>query len=342
MNSKTGPLVTRSKVFEACDVLEQTLDRWGHEEVRQRLGGGSYAQIGPLLKLWREQSELRNTYPAVPTVLLDDILVAVNQAFERDQDMNNEYLATMESLQDEAMSELTEALGRSEGEREHLNEQLCRASDEISLIRGDLDSRIGVIAELEQSLAVLQEKNAVLTEELRGMQRERDTAKEDAHEAHLEVLRRTENNSKEKLELHNLFAKEKAQLAKEADAARHAALNSLRHELASDHNRVLAEHREAASNERDALEGQLRDLDRKLAASQQAFSSVERENLAKTEQLNQLQSKQEEMQQRLLELTSRNERISGQYEVALQQLKDLQDKAVEKSPVQNDRNERKK
>lgn len=133
--------ITEQDVFNAADALQADGQRPTQTSVREFLGGGSFATIGPALKRWKaaqaEQHELAEVE------LPDDLEDALQQLGGR------LWQVAIEIAESRLTSE-REALATA---REELEAEAAEQAEAVSALEDEAEQREARIAELEEALA---------------------------------------------------------------------------------------------------------------------------------------------------------------------------------------------
>jgi hypothetical protein len=97
----------RAKVFEICENLYKNNEKINRDVVREKLGGGSFSTICPLIKEWRISRFVQSqTHSDEKIVLSDDVLSDNNEITVQDQETYSNEIILSESSSIEEVEEM--------------------------------------------------------------------------------------------------------------------------------------------------------------------------------------------------------------------------------------------
>lgn len=313
--TRRQPMTTLAEVFRACDELESLSNgqRWGNQEVRKLLGGGSYEQISPLIKLWRSQKDARLRAPSAPSTLVNAVLEAVDKAFAShnkafDQalgDVRNEAGATTEELlaliaeRDVELEQLQQERGLLQEAASRNQKELDDTGSALNTTRQELQLALGRQREQHLVIERLQADNAALGAEVREM-RAALLSKAEQHATDMASM--TDKHQSALDGLRDQHAKAVDSLANKArqDDERHKAEKE---ELMA----AFKVDRESWANKQADLEGNLVELRLSLQASQKRADDYQRSNQHARQRISELEASRDEQAVEYRELVKENQ-----------------------------------
>ncbi len=160
---------TPKAVFEACQQLTASIDAeesgigWNRDDVRLLVGGGSFAVIDPLIKVWRKLQPMREVAPSVPSELLVQVATMLEQQVSA-------YIADIEQRDAEREIVFNEGSEMLAGNLQQLEESLTGQLEVVQQSNHDLEAECARLeserAEQAQESLALQLKVEVLEEGL--------------------------------------------------------------------------------------------------------------------------------------------------------------------------------
>ncbi|WP_119396394.1 DNA-binding protein [Salinibius halmophilus] len=167
-------IATLDAVFDACNELEEAGIAWDRDDVRAKIGGGSYSVIEPLIKTWREHAALTSALPEMQAELLLGLSAWLKDRFNQQ----------IEQLTDELRSNFSEL--------EQDNTTLARDNEQLTQQVLELQQQLDTEqSETQQQIKVLQAQVDSLGEENEQLLSRLDDAEllqsqlEEEHEAEL-------------------------------------------------------------------------------------------------------------------------------------------------------------
>lgn len=182
-------IATSEAVFAACEALAATGKPWNRDDVRHKIGGGSFNAIDPLIKAWRMLQALREDAPHTPSLFLKQIVDSVEAHFVQ---LHTQYETTHQAQAKVFHQTATEL-------SEHINDVSQQLSDQqVSLerVQENLKNLGKQLTEKTQLIDKLKEENA-------KTQHENDTLSG--------LCTRLESESKQQRERHEKILKDERQ-----------------------------------------------------------------------------------------------------------------------------------
>lgn len=335
---------TKAQVFAACDVLASDPDRekFSLEDVRDYLDGGSFSTLGPLVSLWRKQASIRKKIPTAPALLVDQVLTGVEELFAEWQGAFQTAKKELTTAADEAIAELAENLGRSEGENLQLREDLKARDAEAELLRAEVETVRMESSALAESLSASDLRNERLQADVARTQSERDGLRSELDAMRKDMGAQRERFQEESALLRDNAAKEKAELAAQASTERDKALQALRVELEAahrqsldeQHQRLVRDHESRLDSLREEIKEERKEsyrvreaMQERMLMAQEELRRKQTEFDAAIEDISQLRTERDQLRDEALAAMKAQERLMGQIE-ALR----LEKEATKKTP----------
>jgi|AntRauTorckE6833_2_1112554.scaffolds.fasta_scaffold42939_1 chromosome segregation ATPase len=254
--------ITKEKIIETAEKLQAEGVNPTQTNVREALGGGSFATIGPVLKAWKETEQADHALAEVhiPESIADRLeqlqgalwKTAISEA-ERRLASEREALKEAQEKAIGEVAEANEAVETLESEQEELKNQLSASADEIHKVQSEL-------AEYKNKVMNLREEMARETSER--------TAKIESLAATVTELRTALSKSEKRSESLETKLEQRQERHQEE-------LEIIRKDHKSEIESTQTEHREALANEArklESLEGEVKGL---TTARNQALSRSE-------------------------------------------------------------------
>lgn len=176
--------VTRESVWECADRLEGEDVAVTLRAVRERLGGGSYATITPLLSEWRQKKEqLRPAPPPVPEELISKAQSHIRQLWSNAMEIADAAL----QMERDGMRVARQESVREQESIAELADDLARQLENASTLLRSLEDRVGVLEE-----EVTTQRDRAVTAETRLEEVERFRLEE--RDARLSLLKAVEDH----------------------------------------------------------------------------------------------------------------------------------------------------
>ena len=156
---------TPKAVFEACQQLAASIEEgesWNRDDVRLLVGGGSFAVIDPLIKVWRKLQPMRDVAPSIPSELLVQIATLLEQQVTG-------YIAEVQQADEQRellFNQATEELAKN------LNSMEVRLTTELEEAKQSNHSLESECSRLESELAQSQKEQHSLDLRLELMEKE--------------------------------------------------------------------------------------------------------------------------------------------------------------------------
>jgi chromosome segregation ATPase len=179
----------KDKIFNICDTLTAEGIKPTLESVRQKLGGGSFSTINPILKEWKES---QTSKPAPSVSIPPEATKAIEQATalvwrlatEHHAEAINAITAEASKIEQAAIAERDEALG-----------EIKALEERIKSLDGQLDAANKVSDNMALELNTKSRKINELEQEAEKQQIRLDNATKAAEKAENEVERLREQNA---------------------------------------------------------------------------------------------------------------------------------------------------
>ncbi|WP_415912817.1 DNA-binding protein [Neptuniibacter sp. QD37_11] len=187
----TAPSSREIEIFEACSEIHAQGLSVSAISVRNKIGGGSFSTISPVVKAWKEKQkdiELANT--AVPDEVMNELLPELQGLLHRVWHVSStKHNALMQSLigQQESKLKTVEADSQSlEDEvvrQEKLIDNLTKQLDEKALQHKELEEKVSVLQEAQNELVIAKFKLQDQGEKMALVQSQLDEARHSQEDA---------------------------------------------------------------------------------------------------------------------------------------------------------------
>lgn len=203
--------ITKEQIIETAERLQAEGTNPTQTNVREALGGGSFATIGPILKAWKESEKEDHALAEVhiPDAIAERFeqmqgalwTAAINEA-ERRLAAEREALKELQESARLEVAEATEAVQILEAEQEELKNQLAASADEIQKVQSELadykDRLMNLRQETSQALsdrtAKIESLTATVAELRKSLEKEEkrseslETKSEQQHKEHQDKI----------------------------------------------------------------------------------------------------------------------------------------------------------
>lgn len=145
--------ITEQDVFEAASALVAAGKQPTQTGVREHLGGGSYATIGPALKVWKDQQAEAQALQAIELPAELDALISMlgGKVWQLAMNTAEGRTAAERTSYDEARQQLTAELAESREAVIALESELADSTESLDLYRTQLSDAEMKIVALEQA-----------------------------------------------------------------------------------------------------------------------------------------------------------------------------------------------
>lgn len=300
--------ITKEKIIETAERLQAEGVNPTQTNVREALGGGSFATIGPALKAWKESEKEDHALAEVhiPEAIADRLeqlqgalwQTAISEA-ERRLSTEREALKEAQEKSISEISEANEAVETLEAEQEELEHQLSESSEELQKVQADLadykDRLMNLRDETSQELSARTAKIESLTATVTELRTALEKAEKRSESLETKLEHRQERHQEE--------------------------LETIRKDHKSEIESIQVKHRDALASETkkiESLEGEVKNLttarDQALSRSEAAEKELEqyRSTTAKIrEKLESAQKEASELRGELKALNAQKEKNNG-------------------------------